>query len=246
MRRNPARSKDLLADSRHDINRYMRSVTWLALASLVVLAGCEDTELQGAKAEVKKVEANLDLPAVPNFDLPPQGNPHNVREMRLLGRNLLDTEVDVKAYILWIYDCKEHGGPKGPIGEPGMSDKDKEKIIEADMSLCWKPHFIIGDTPDTAPGLGIEVVEVPRPMLPVELKKFRRKPKAVRDATPKPPEIKVGDLVVVNGTWAKRSPAGFANSTGLIVYHYLCHDGQPCEPPPPMPEGAGGGGGPLP
>jgi hypothetical protein len=206
----------------------MRIVTWVALGSLaIVLPACEDAQLKGAKAEVKKTEAKLDLPAVPAFDIPESSNPHNVREMRLIGRNLIDTDVDVKGYVVWIYRCHEAGGPKGPI--PGDTDEEKLKHLEKHPELCWKPHFILGESADTPPNRGIWVVEVPREMRPDELKRWRRLPKEERDETPQPPEIKEGDEVIVTGTWMKRSPAGFANSIGLLLYKDLRHEGEPVE-----------------
>src|SRR5688572_30157839 len=77
------------------------------LTSSATQSGWAGAELQGAKAEVSKTDVKLDMPAVPAFDMP-QPNPdgsHSVREMRLKGRKLIDTEVQIKGYITWIYDC---------------------------------------------------------------------------------------------------------------------------------------------
>lgn len=209
----------------------MRLITWVALGSLLGLAGCDDAELTGAKAEVKKLDTNLDLPAVPSFDLPPQGSPHNVREMRLMGASLLGTDVDVKGYVVWIYDCAEHGGREGPV--EGETYEDRVKFIEKNPQKCWLPHFVLGAAADTKPAEGIQVVEVPRPLRPDELKKLRRLPKAEREERmPDVPEMAVGDEVIVSGTWTRRSEKGFANSIGLIQYKALRKEG---EPPPEEP-----------
>lgn len=218
----------LLGCRGHDINRYMRFVTLLAAAGVLALfAGCDDTELEGAAAEVKKQGAKLDLPTPPAFDMPAQGNPHNVREMRLMGRNLLDTDVEVKGYVVWIYNCLEHGGKQGPIGEAGATPEEKQALIDADPTLCWISHFIMGDSADTSPGKGLWVVEVPRAPRKDEMKRIKRMTKEQRDAMPKPPEIAVGDEVIVTGGWKLRSDAGFANSYGLLQYQSLRREGDP-------------------
>lgn len=206
----------------------MRCVTWVAAASFLAFAGCDSAELKGAKAEVKKIDTKLDLPAVPTFDMPEQGSPHNVREMRLMGRSLLGTDVDVKGYVVWIYKCHEHGGPKGPV--EGETEKERLSFIEKNPQYCWLPHFVLGESPDTSPAKGIQVVEVPRPLRKDELKKLRRLPRAEREARmPKVPDITEGDEVIVSGNWTRRSTKGFANSIGLIQYQDLRKEG---EPPP--------------
>jgi hypothetical protein len=191
-------------------------VTWhiaLLSAGLVTtgLFACKEDELQGAKAEVTKSTVKLDMPPVPAFDMP-QANAdgtHSVREMRLKGRKLIDTEVQVKGYITWIYDCAAE------MRKPGMSDKDVAKAIETDPSRCNRPHLYLGDNANTPEDQSLWVVEVDR-----ELREDERKGLSKDDlAKIAPvPVYKLGDEVLVVGEWKQTSPHGFAKSDGLLVY----------------------------
>lgn len=177
-----------------------------ALGALL-LAACEQGGLQGAKAEVKETTIELDLPPVPQFDMPsphPDGT-HSVREMRLKGRKLFESELKIKGYVTWIYSCEDD------LREPDMSVREVRKKIAEEPDLCNRPHFFLGDTPEASKKI-IWVVEVPR-----KLRKDERRRRGSRD-TPRVPRFEVGDEVIVTGTWAQRSPNGFANSDGLLVY----------------------------
>jgi hypothetical protein len=197
----------------------MRRVTGIAFSlALVSAAACEKDQLQGAKAEVQKTSIKLDLPAVPDFVMP-QPNPdgtHSVAEMRLRGNKFLDTEVKVKGYVVWIYDCATS------IRTPEMSDKDVAQLLENQPEKCIPPHFYLGDRPDTPPDRGIWVVDVPRPPrkddknLPKEIQaEMEGRWKAL-------PAFKLGDEVVATGKWAQESERGFRNSDGLLVYKNDC------------------------
>ena len=136
-------------------------MTLVALVMIVGAGACDKAELTGAKAEVKKTDVKLDLPAVPNFDIPTTGgDARGVRELRVMGRKLLDTQVTVKGYVTWKYDCVVAGGPGGPIGGPEATPEERQKLIDDDPMLCWRPHFYLGDTPDTPPHQSLWVVEV--------------------------------------------------------------------------------------
>ena len=78
-----------------------------ACLAIATVAGCKKDQLEGAKAEVQKTSIKLDLPAVPDFVMPQPNadGTHSVAEMRLRGNKFLDTEVKVKGYVVWIYDC---------------------------------------------------------------------------------------------------------------------------------------------
>lgn len=163
------------------------------------------------------VETNveLDLPAVPEFKMP-KANPdgtHPVAEMRLKGNKMLDTEVRVKGYVVWIYDCAT------AIRTPEMTEKEVERILAEEPERCSRPHFVMGDKSDTPVDRGIEVVEYPRPLredekggLPDELIAEEEARLAAL------PPFEVGDEVIVGGIWALKSPKGFRNSEGLLVY----------------------------
>jgi hypothetical protein len=201
----------------------MRRVTGIAFSlTLVTAAGCQKDQLQGAKAEVQNTSIKLDLPAVPDFAMP-QPNPdgtHSVAEMRLRGNKFLDTEVKVKGYVVWIYDCAT------AIRTPEMSDKDLTKILEDQPEKCIPPHFYLGDKPDTTPDRGIWVVDVPRPLRKDD-KNLPDEMQAEMEARWKTfPPFKLGDEVVVTGKWAQESERRFRNSDGLVVYK------NDCSPPP--------------
>lgn len=197
----------------------MRLVTGIAFSVAVLTgAGCKKDQLQGAKAEVQKTSIKLDLPAVPDFVMP-QPNPdgtHSVAEMRLRGNKFLDTEVKVKGYVVWIYDCAT------VIRTPEMTDKDVARLLEDSPEKCNPPHFYLGDRPDTPPDRGVWVVDVPRATrkddknLPPEIQaQMQAHWKAL-------PTFKLGDEVVVTGKWAQESERRFRNSDGLLVYKNDC------------------------
>ena len=222
----------------------MRLVTGVAVSCLglvLSLAGCKKDQLQGAKAEVQETSIKLDLPPVPDFALPQPNadGTHPVSEMRLKGNKFLDTEVKVKGYVVWIYDCAT------AIRTPEMTDKDVAKILENEPERCSRPHFTLGDKPDTPPDRGIWVVDVPRAprkddklLGPEIYAQMEAEWKAL-------PPFKLGDEVTVTGTWALVSPKGFRHSDGLLVYKQMVNGTAPVAPGPGAP-GAPGGAAPAP
>ena len=195
--------------------RCSSSAPWvlpISLASSILVAtACQSQGLQGAKAEVKDTPINLVLPEVPEFQMPsahPDGT-HSVREMRLKGRKLFNTEQKIRGYITWIYDCV------AALHTPELDEKKVQKMIIDDPSRCTRPHFYIGDSADTPPEKSLWVVEVPRKLRPDEIRNMSRQD---RRNLPKVPSFHLGDEVTITGTWDRSSPAGFANSEGLLVY----------------------------
>src|SRR5262249_11479407 len=91
-------------------------------------AGCDKDKLNGPEAEVHKTEVKLNLPPVPAFDLPPAptDGSHTVKELRVKGKKLLESEITVKGIVTWAYDCPT------AVRQPGMSDKDLQKMIDDD------------------------------------------------------------------------------------------------------------------
>jgi hypothetical protein len=209
----------------------MRIPTLVITATFLLVVGCDKAEFTGAQAEVKKTDVKLDLPAVPQFDMPTSGGAtHTVKEMRLTGNKLLDTKVEVKGFITWIYDCAIAGGVEGEI-LPGEPLEAKQKHIAEHPEACFRPHFFIGDAPDTPPHRSVWIVDVPRALRKDELKHLTPEEKK---ALPPPPIYSLGDEVVVRGGWMLRSPGGFANSEGLLVFETFDNLTQP-NPPPPTP-----------
>jgi len=173
--------------------------------------GCKKDEFAGAAAEVPESNIKLDLPAVPQFNMPvayPDGS-HPVAEMRLKGHKFLDTEVRVKGVVIWMYDCAT------AIRTPEMDDKEVKRILSEEPERCNRPNFYLGDKAGDPTDRGIWVVDVPRPPRADELKVL---PKEVLAEWPVVPVLAVGQEVVVTGTWSLKSPEGFANSTGLLVF----------------------------
>ena len=141
------------------------------LVTLVVLGGCDRDKSKGPEAEVQKTEIKLNLPAVPAFDLPPapSDGSHTVKEMRVKGKKLLESDITVKGVITWAYDCPT------AVRQPGMSDKDLQKMIDDDPTKCERPKFYVGDAPDTPAEKSLWVVDVPRPYNKLEMKRLKAK-----------------------------------------------------------------------
>ena len=221
------------------------------LGTVVLLAGCDKDKLKGPEAEVHKSQVKLNLPAVPAFELPPTptDGSHTVKELRVKGKKLLESEITVKGIITWAYDCPT------AVRQPGMSDKDLQKMIDDDPTKCERPKFYVGDAADTPAEKSLWVVDVPRPYNKLELKRLPRDelrnpppdkcdPKADPKKSACPP-YKVGDLVEITGMWKLSSPHSERNSDGLLVYKRMKNVTQSWESPEPKPGAAGAQGAPA-
>jgi len=221
------------------------------LAGVVLLAGaCEKDKLKGPEAEVRKPDTKLNLPGVPGFELPaqPTDGSHTVKEMRVKGKKLLDSEITVKGIVTWAYDCPT------AVRQPGMTDKDVAKMIEDDPSKCERPKFYIGDAADTPAEKSMWIVDVPRPYNKLELERLPKEElkhpppdKCNPKDDPKKsvcPPYKVGDQVEITGTWKLSSPHSERNSDGLLVFKHMKNVTSNWESPPyeapPTPAGAQG------
>ncbi|HEU4732309.1 MAG TPA: tetratricopeptide repeat protein [Kofleriaceae bacterium] len=193
--------------------------TVLALLLIATTAGAggrPDDDLPPPQPEVAKNEPRVDPPALPAFDLPAmEPGFHSPRELRVRGKLLLGTEVKVKGYVTWIYDCVAAlaaGNPKATRAQIVAS-------IDKDPALCDQPRFSVGDAKDTSRETSISVVDVPRTPTSAERKRAAKP----TPATPAPPRLAVGDHVIVTGTWATQSPRNERNTNGLLVYRSLDH-----------------------
>jgi hypothetical protein len=222
--------------------------------TLLGATACESDKLKGPAAEVKKTDTKVNLPPVPGFELPPPGpdGSKSVKEMRVKGKKLLDSDVTVKGVVTWVYDCKT------ALRQPGMTDEDVDKLIEEDQTKCERAKFYIGDTAETPAEKSMWVVDVPRPFTKIELK--RLKPAAQKDELANPsnrrcdikkkddcPVYEVGDQVEITGSWRLASPHGDRNSDGLLVYKKMTNvtkNWTAPEPPPDAPADAPAGGDP--
>lgn len=218
----------------------------VAISLLFPLAACGDSKLKGPEAEVRKSEVKLDIPKVPSFELPPPNTDgsHSVKEMRVKGKKLLESEVTVKGYVTWAYDCPT------AIRKPDEEPEDVRKRIDEDPTLCERPKFYVGDSKDTPPEKSIWVVDVPRPYNKKELKNIRKQNRndplrcEPNERDPKKmycPPYDVGDEVEITGTWRLSSPHSERNSDGLLVYKKMKNVTKTWESPPP-PEAAGAPG----
>ena len=168
-------------------------------------------DLPGPQPEVAP-HGKLDLPAVPGFELAPaEPGFHAPRELRVRGKRLLGTELKVKGYVTWIYDCPAALA----AGNPKATRAQILVAIDKDPTLCERPKLYLGDSKTTPRDVALWVVDVPRP--PNKLERVHL-PKAELAAWPAVPRVAVGDYVVVTGTWEIRSPHGEHNTDGLIVY----------------------------
>ena len=220
-----------------------------AVGSLLVVAACEDKGLKVPDPEVRKSDVKLNLPALPAFDLPAANadGSRSIKEMRVKGRKLLDTEITVKGIVTWAYDCPT------AVREPGMDDKTVQKIIDEDPTKCERAKFYLGDAADTPAEKSMWVVDVPRPFNKLEIERLPKEelknpppdrcdPKKDKGATC--PVYKVGDQVEVTGMWKMSSPHSERNSDGLLVFKKMKNITQNWESPPPAPEAATPGGAP--
>lgn len=175
----------------------------------------EPDDLPGPQPEVAKNPAKVDLPANPAFDLPAtEPGFHTPRELRVHGKPVLGTEVKVKGYITWIYDCAAAVG----VANPKATRAQIQVAIATDPTLCERPKFYLGDARNTPRDASIWVVDVPR--APTKQERDRL-PKEELQAWPAVPKLTLGDHVAVTGTWAVQSPHAEHNTDGLLVYKAL-------------------------
>jgi hypothetical protein len=223
--------------------------TYLAACLVTLGLACEKDKFGGPEAEVKKTGIKLDLPAVPAFDLPPApgDGSHAVKELRVKGKKLFDTDLTVHGYITWAYDCAT------AVRKPDETDKDLQKRIDEDPTLCERPKFYVGDAKETPAEKSLWVVDVPRPYNKLEMQRMKKQERNLPDRcepheNPKKnicPPYAVGDEVVITGSFKMASPHSERNSDGLLVYKKMKNVTQNWETPDlPPPPGATGSGAP--
>jgi hypothetical protein len=207
------------------------------LGTLLLAGACDKGGLSGPQAEVKKSDLKVNLPAVPGFDLPPApaDGSHSVKELRVKGRKLLDSDVTVKGVVTWAYDCPT------AIREPGMTDKDLQKLLDEHPEQCERAKFYIGDAADTPAEKSLWIVDVPRPYNKLELERIPKEelknPPPDRCNPKNDPKksvcgpYKVGDQVEITGTFKLSSPHSERNSDGLLVYKKMKNVTQNWETP---------------
>ncbi|HEY6177753.1 MAG TPA: tetratricopeptide repeat protein [Kofleriaceae bacterium] len=196
-------------------------------------AHLERDDLPGPQPEVAKETAKVDLPAIPPFVLAPvEAGFHGARELRVHGDRLFGTEVQVKGYITWIYNCVE----ALMAANSHASRAQVAGAVQKDPTLCERPKFTLGETRDTSRPASLYVVDVPRP--PTKAERGAHKKSQLKGWWPDVPKLELGDYVIVTGTWALYSPHAEHNINGLVVYKSLEHLPAPPDaaPLPPVPE----------
>jgi hypothetical protein len=197
----------------------------LALALLMPLAA---GTAHGQGTELPPIK--VDLPPQPNFNVQTAPEKYPTGEMSIYGlrkhmSQYLDKDVQVKAYLLEIYECpaeqrkcnddlaakakkekkkemQELKTAKG--GAPSKSGAAPAAPMAGGCRPCDQPHFFMGDTATTKLDHGLLVADYP-------VKDWKTgKPKAL--------VAKAGDQYVVTGTFAINSMAGFAASDGLVIH----------------------------
>ena len=176
----------------------------------------------------------VDLPPPPNFNIQTAPEKYPTGEMSIFGLRkhmsaYLDKDVQVKAYLLEIYECPAEQR-KCNDDLAAKSKKEKKKELKSGKSSaktgaapgkgpaggpppgdmkggchpCDQPHFFMGDTATTKLDHGLLVADYP-------VKDWNTgKPKAL--------VAKAGEQYVVTGTFAINSIGGFAASDGLIIH----------------------------
>jgi hypothetical protein len=199
----------------------------LALALLSPFAA---NRAQGQGQELAPIK--VDLPPTPNFNVTNAPETYPTGELSIFGLRKhqaqnLDKDVQVKAYLIEIYEC--------PAEQRKCNDalaaKDKKEKIKAAKAAakaskkgapptaqeppkaagacrpCDQPHFFMSDTPNGKKERALLVADYP-------IKDWKTgKPKAL--VTP------VGQQYTVTGTFAINSIGGFGASDGLIIHKKL-------------------------
>lgn len=228
------------------------SVSLLAIMALA--PACGENRLKGPEAEVSALATKVDVPKVPtgfgDLPAPPNDGSHTVKELRVKGKKFLETDVTVKGYVTWAYDCVT------AVRQPGEDDKSVWARIEENPTMCERSRFYVGDSKDTPPEKSLWVVDVPRNFTASEVKKFKKKTREAEPLRCEPdekdakkkfcPPYTVGDQVEIVGTWKVSSPHGDRNSEGLLVYKRMKNETQKWESPAVDPTAPTGPTGPAP
>jgi hypothetical protein len=177
----------------------------------------------------------VDLPPPPNFNVQNAPEKYPTGEMSIYGvrkhmSQYLDKDVQIKAYLLNIYECpaeqrkcnddlaakakkekvKEMKGAKSgaaPAKGAAAAPPAPAAGMAGGCRPCDQPHFFLGDTPTTKLDHGLLVADYP-----------------IKDWNTGKPKVlvaKAGDQFIVTGTFAINSIGGFAASDGLIIHKKL-------------------------
>ena len=172
----------------------------------------------------------VDLPPTPNFNVTNAPETYPTGEVSIFGLRKhmaqnIDKDVQVKAYLLQIYECPaEQRKCNDDLATKSKKEKKKElKALKSGKESgaapsktpeppkmaggcrpCDQPHFFLGDTATTKLDHGLLVADYPI--------------KDWNTGKPKPLVAKAGEQYIVTGMFAINSIGGFAASDGLIIH----------------------------
>jgi hypothetical protein len=175
-------------------------------------------------------QIKVDLPPSPNFNVTNAPEQYPTGEVSVYGlrkkmSKYLDKDVQVKAYLLQIYECpaelrkcndelalkakkEARKKPKKEMKEsasaPAKQGAPAAGELKGGCRPCDQPHFFMADTPTTKIERALLIADYPT--------------KDWDTGKPKPLTAKVGEQYVVTGTFAINSIGGFAASDGLIIH----------------------------
>jgi hypothetical protein len=164
----------------------------------------------------------VNLPPTPNFDAATGPLTHPTGEYTVYGlrkqmTKLLDKDVRVKGYLLYLYECPPELR-KCNEEQDAKAKREKRKAAkgapppaaapaEGGCRPCDQPHFFISDSPTGKMERALLVADYPI--------------KDWKSGKPKPLTAKQGEVLTVTGTFAINSMTGFAASNGLIIHKRL-------------------------
>ena len=211
----------------------LRSVYHLMVPlALALLVPFHPAPAQGQGQAMPQIK--VDLPPSPNFNVQNAPEQYPSGELSVYGlrkrmSEYLDKDVQVKAYLLQIYECpaelrkcndelaakskkekkKEMKAAKGG-GAPSKTPAAPAADMKGGCHPCDQPHFFVADSPNTKIDHALLVADYP-------IKDWNTgKPKAlVAKAGAE------GGQYVITGTFAINSIGGFAASDGLIIHKKL-------------------------
>jgi tetratricopeptide (TPR) repeat protein len=159
-------------------------------------------DLPGPALEVVPHAPRAATPAIPAFELPvTEPGYRSPRELRVRGSQLLGTEVKVRGFVTWAYNCADSLA----IANPHATRAQIEAAIRGDTALCERPTFLLGDAPETSPDAAISVA-APEPA------------RGAAKPSNEVPALAAGNYVVVTGRWSvPTTPTGHPGD-GVLVW----------------------------
>jgi hypothetical protein len=195
----------------------------ICLLSVFALASLLSVKAFAQGQEVTPIKVNL--PPSPSFaasNMPTQypSGEFTVMGLRKMRDKYMEKDVQVKAYLVEIYECpaelrkcndelnnKTKQEKKKAMKKGGDALTQNVQVDRGGCRPCDQPHFFVGDTPTVKKERALLVADYPI--------------KDWETGDPKPLTVKVGEQVVVTGTFSINSMTGFAASNGLIIHKKL-------------------------